>query len=177
MGTNYGRGIIKQVEELTLENERLICENKQLRVENKELCAQLKEMETTTAAAIGKLVTEIERLKAQINKNSGNSSKPPSQDGFKNVPNSREASGRKSGGQLGHPGKRLEIPKNLDELVDKGLARREVHDHKCFLISLETVVGAFPIFRAMVLNGMFLSRHSCISSRSSWVMCLLFVHL
>ena len=115
MGTNYGRGIIKQVEELTLENERLICENKQLRAENKELSAQLKELETTTAAAIAKLAAEIERLKAQINRNSGNSSKPPSQDGFKRVPNSRESSGRKRGGQPGHCGKRLELPKNLDD--------------------------------------------------------------
>jgi len=129
MGTNYGRGIIKQVEEMTLENERLICENKRLRAENKDLCAQLKELETTTAAAIAKLAAEIDRLKAQINKNSGNSSKPPSQDGFKSIANSREASGRKSGGQRGHPGKRLELPNNLDELVEKGLARREVHDH------------------------------------------------
>ena len=98
---------------MTLENERLICENKRLRAENKDLCAQLKELETTMAAAIAKLAAEIERLRAQINKNSGNSSKPPSQDGFKSITNSREASGRKSGGQRGHPGKRLELPKNL----------------------------------------------------------------
>ena len=129
MGTNYGRGIIKQVEELTLENERLNSENKRLRAENREIRAEIKALEASTAATITKLIDEIERLKAQINKNSGNSSKPPSQDGLKPVQNSREKSGRKNGGQPGHPGKRLELPKNLDELVEKGMARKELHDY------------------------------------------------
>jgi len=157
MGTNYGRGIIKQVEELTLQNERLICENERVGNENRGLRAQLTAIEASIEARItavveaavkrattpllaglsakdeqiGKLTAEIERLKAQINKNSGNSSKPPSQDGFKRVQNSREPSGRKSGGQSGHPGKRLELPKNLDELIEKELARRELADHTC----------------------------------------------
>jgi len=167
MGTNYERGIIKQVEELTLENERLICENSCLREENKVLRAKITTIESAMAEAITKLTTEIDRLKAQINKNSGNSSKPPSQDGFRQMPNSREPSGRKSGGQPGrmasrqtwppgriaiwqwrgrvnegagfnatecadqpgHAGKRLELPKNLDELISAGLARREIKDH------------------------------------------------
>ena len=85
MGINYGRGIIKQVEELTLENERLICENSCLREENKELRAKITTIESAMAEAITKLTTEIDRLKAQINKNSGNSSKPPSQDGFRQI--------------------------------------------------------------------------------------------
>ena len=129
MGTNYSRGIIRQVEELTLQNERLESENKQLRSENNELRGRISAIEETMEATIAKMLKEIERLKAQINKNSGNSSKPPSQDGYKRIQNSRELSGRKSGGQPGHPGKRLELPKNLDELVGKGLARREVKDH------------------------------------------------
>ena len=74
-------------------------------------------------------MAEIERLRVQIDKNSGNSSKPPSQDGFKRVQNSRESSGRKSGGQPGHRGKRLELPRNLDELIENGLARRELKDY------------------------------------------------
>jgi uncharacterized small protein (DUF1192 family) len=131
MGTNYGRGIIKQVEELTQENERLVSENKSLRAKNKELGCQILAVEAAMEASIAKLMVEIERLKAQINKNSGNSSKPPSQDGYKRVQNSRERSGRKSGGQPGHPGKRLELPKNLDEMVEKGAARRDLVDHTC----------------------------------------------
>ena len=129
MGTNYGRGLIKQVEELTLENERLAVENERLRAENKEIRAKVAAIEAMMEEMAGKFTAEIERLKAQINKNSGNSSKPPSQDGYKRVVNCREPSGRKSGGQPGHPGKRLELPKELDSLIEKGLARREVADH------------------------------------------------
>ena len=129
MGTNYSRGLLKQVEELTLENERLLCENRELKAENRELRSRLSEMEAKMEAVVTKLTGEIDRLKAQINKNSGNSSKPPSQDGFKRIPNSREKSNRKSGGQPGHPGARLELPPNLDELIENGLARRELKDH------------------------------------------------
>ena len=129
MGTNYGRGIIKQVEELTLKNELLVEENARLRAENKELRDQIAAIEAVMEASIAKLTGEIERLKAQINKDSGNSSKPPSQDGFKKIPNSREKSMRESGGQLGHRGSYMELPKNLDELIEKGLARLETIDH------------------------------------------------
>ena len=49
---------------------------------------------------IAELNATIKELREQINKNSGNSSKPPSSDGFKKVPKSlREKSGKKRGGQ------------------------------------------------------------------------------
>jgi len=155
MGTNYGRGIIKQVEELTVQNESLREENKRLKAENRELRERVTKIETTMEARIEatiasavqkattplllelslkeekivKLEAEIVRLKTQINKDSNNSSKPPSQNGFKKIPNSREKSVRKSGGQPGHRGSYMELPKNLDELVEKGLARLEIKDH------------------------------------------------
>ena len=53
-----------------------------------------------------KLKAEIAELKAKLNANSRNSSKPPSSDGFKKLaPKSlREPSNRKKGGQNGHDG-------------------------------------------------------------------------
>jgi len=71
---------------------------------------------------------EIVRLKAIINKDSGNSSKPPSGNGFKKViSNSRVSSGKRPGGQKGHPGRSLSKPKDWEELKERGLAQIEDH--------------------------------------------------
>jgi hypothetical protein len=71
---------------------------------------------------------EIVRLKAIINKDSGNSSKPPSSNGFKKViTNSREPTGKRPGGQKGHPGRSLSKPENWEELKELGLAQVEDH--------------------------------------------------
>jgi hypothetical protein len=79
---------------------------------------------------LAKAEVEIARLKAIINKDSSNSSKPPGQSGFKNHRNnSREESGRKRGGQPGHPGHRLGLPENLAELVENGIVTTYTIDH------------------------------------------------
>ncbi len=49
-----------------------------------------------------KLRDDNDRLKKQINNDSNNSSKPPSSDIKRNIPNNREKSGKKVGGQKGH---------------------------------------------------------------------------
>ena len=148
--TNYTRGIIKHVEDLTQANERIAAEKKALKRENRELRETITRLEITLeeriARAIEKAIaplceqitcleaenaqkeTEIARLKAQINKDSSNSSKPPGTDGFKRVVNSREKSKNKAGGQPGHKGSTLTIPKNLDELVKAGKAKKHVID-------------------------------------------------
>jgi hypothetical protein len=64
------------------------------------------------------LKEEVRKLRAQIDKNSSNSSKPPSSDGFKKIPNSREKTGRKSGGQKGHKGNIPILFENPDEIND-----------------------------------------------------------
>ena len=76
------------------------------------------------ADVIGKLESRIKALEDQASKDSQNSSKPPSGDGFKKRPQSlRTKSGRKSGGQTGHPGSTLEWVEEPDEIEQQVIER------------------------------------------------------
>lgn len=73
------------------------------------------------------LKQENQKLKDQLSKNSRNSSKPPSSDGFKKEPKPnpkslREKSDRKSGGQKGHKGYKLRRHENPDAIVVHAVA-------------------------------------------------------
>jgi transposase len=68
---------------------------------------------------IQKLGERIEVLESQASKTSGNSSKPPSGDGFvKRTKSLREKSDKKSGGQPGHPGRTLEWSEEVSAVVE-----------------------------------------------------------
>ena len=72
-------------------------------------------------ATIAKQEERIKSLEERLNKNSRNSSKPPSTDAYaskKPTPKSRrQKSGKKAGGQKGHPGTTLRMIDNPDEIV------------------------------------------------------------
>jgi hypothetical protein len=177
--SDYRKDMYKQLTEQTEKADRLEGENRQLRAENGRLRAEVKRLneriDTMTAsldarieAAVAKAVepmrreiakkeTEIEkakdeiaRLKASKGKDSGNSSKPPSSDGYRKVPNNREPSGRKSGGQPGHKGHTVSIPKNLEELVRAGKARHVIKDEtngaKTYVSDWEIDVQIVPVY-------------------------------
>ena len=74
-------------------------------------------------ALIAQLNQTIQELKERLNKNSKNSSKPPSSDGFKKpAPKSlRKSSGKKVGGQDGHQGTHLAVISDPDEIVKAAL--------------------------------------------------------
>jgi transposase len=68
--------------------------------------------------AQGKRIAELER---RLGLNSGNSGKPPSSDGLKKpvrISSLREKSGKKTGGQPGHPGKTLRQTETPDAIID-----------------------------------------------------------
>jgi transposase len=77
------------------------------------------EIVTLLLGIIEQLTAEIADLKAQINQNSKNSSKPPSSDGYKNTqPKSlRRPSGKKAGGQKGHEGSGLKLINEPDNYI------------------------------------------------------------
>lgn len=70
----------------------------------------------------------VTKLRGQIQKNSSNSSKPSSTDGFKKViHNSREKTGRKQGAQSGHKHHTAKLNSNPDKIVKI----KKVHKCKC----------------------------------------------
>lgn len=108
-------------------------ELKELKKENAALKAEIKELKKLVQKQFevierqNKIIEEqnerIKELEAKLNlpqKDSSNSSLPPSSDkkSKRNYP-SRERSGKKPGGQKGHPGHYLELSETPDEIVSK----------------------------------------------------------
>ncbi len=83
--------------------------------QNKKQSEQISEL----TAQVEALTQKIAELTEKNNKNSNNSSKPPSSDGLKKDISKkrslREKTGKKQGGQPGHKGNRLEIEGKPDQ--------------------------------------------------------------
>ena len=77
-----------------------------------------KEIEKLTAE-IAALRDQRDKFKAMLSKDSANSSKPPSTDGFRKAKASslRRRSGKKPGGQPGHPGHTAQLFKNPTKII------------------------------------------------------------
>src|SRR6516165_8975132 len=85
------------------------------------IIAALREQNTAQQALIAQLQERIAELERRVGLNSGNSGKPPSSDGLKKpvrVSSLRERSGKKTGGQNGHPGETLRRSETPDATID-----------------------------------------------------------
>src|SRR5579871_2328636 len=97
----------EQIEHLQRENEKLRQENAQLRRENQQLREQ-----------VGQVGRRLHELEGQLAKDSHNSSKPPSTDGYdKKTRSLRQKSGKKPGGQQGHAGSTRHLVEMPDEII------------------------------------------------------------
>jgi transposase len=86
----------------------------QLEQENRELREQLAKKDEQ----IEQLIQQVQALQDRLSKNSHNSSLPPSSDRFVRQPKSlRKKSGKKPGGQTGHPGSTLQFCEQADEIL------------------------------------------------------------
>jgi DNA repair exonuclease SbcCD ATPase subunit len=116
-----------------LDRQELQRENKQLREETERLRQEVIESEKKVAeserriADCEKQIADLERQLAGRQKDSTNSSKPPSSDGpaaARRLKPSRCRGRRKPGGQKGHPGRHRELqpPERVDHYSACGLA-------------------------------------------------------
>jgi transposase len=97
-------------------NEGLVLENRQLKKQVELLTQKLAELEET----VKKQADVIDKLSRRLGLDSGNSSTPPSKNGFKKSrsKNNRDKSGKASGGQPGHEGTTLKFSANADKEVE-----------------------------------------------------------
>ena len=118
-----------------------------------EMAATISDLEKQVAmlsARIEQLLEENKELREKLNKNSRNSSKPPSSDGLKkpSPTNLREKTGKKVGGQDGHKGSNLNIKATPDKIVKhmpricEGCAFRERCEGKACVQEARTVIDA-----------------------------------
>ena len=130
MTSNYSKSLYIQFEELTIKFEK---QEKLLKETNKlvsNLNATIKSLNETIEnqnKTIEEQAKEILRLKSKNDKDSSNSSKPSSTNGFKKViTNRREKSNNSKGGQKGHIPYTLK--NKLNQFINSGNVEKEIID-------------------------------------------------
>lgn len=90
LGSNNSKDLFKHLEETLNKVDLLMEENKLFKIEISTLKANHQKEISILHSRVESLESENKKLRDIINKDSSNSSKPPSSDGFKKIHNSRE---------------------------------------------------------------------------------------
>ncbi len=114
---------------LQIQSEQLRKLNNESKIEEYKEIKRKYDIAMDTIRILGKQMKQkdsiIQDLKSRLNKNSSNSSKPSSTDGFKKVIHScREKTGRKIGGQINHKGSTLNR-KEPTQIINKKIEKCE----------------------------------------------------
>jgi regulator of replication initiation timing/transposase len=125
VGGNYEKDLFRHLQETMAKVDCLTGEITTLRKETTQKIEALESENQQLKKENHALRTENQKLKDIIDKNSGNSSKPPSSDGFVKIQNSREKTGKKPGGQFGHKGKVHKLLSNPTQIEDIKAAKCE----------------------------------------------------
>lgn len=123
---DYNNQLFKQVQELIDKCDSLSAdikrERKEFKKEKQILNEKIDKLENKVEKLEKeniKLKNDNDRLKKIINNNSNNSSKPPSSDIKKNIPNNREKTNKKAGGQKGHTAHFLSKKRVEEKIANK----------------------------------------------------------
>jgi transposase len=142
--------LLKALESLQQDYNQLQTKYEQIQQENALLqnaLAEAREQGTQAREQIAKqqenitqILERVKQLEGQAAKDSHNSSKPPSSNGFKEpvrkTQSLREKSGKKSGGQPGHPGRTLMMVEQPDQTIPLTPAQCQHCQHDLSLASL-----------------------------------------
>lgn len=125
MSQYISKDIHKQLEEVMKKCDNLSLEIKKQKKEYNEKIEILEDKVSKLEDENEKLRNDNARLKKQLNNDSNNSSKPPSSDIKKNIPNNRTKTNKKAGGQKGHKAHFLD-KKEVENKIARNEIKREI---------------------------------------------------
>src|SRR5260370_20352019 len=140
----------QQMQDHLAQRDELIAQMQRQLVQRDELIAQLQQQQVV-------LKEQVQALQDQLKKDSHNSHLPPSSDRFHRQPKSlRQKSGKKAGGQPGHPGSTLMLSPTPDRVIVHAVeqcehCQRDLREVESLQVERRQVID-LPIKRVLVIE-------------------------